>query len=423
MNTTHQRLFGLFVASRFALAMGLGSVLGLARGFAVSSALDPGSFGIYAVTTSLGLFIGPLLGLGKIEDTRKRFPRMFVDGDVHTILKTTDRITLLVIQRAVVIVALVMVGAGVWGRWDVVFSVAIIGVIATCTAWAAVLASALRAGRELGPLAAATVLRAIIAITLVIFAARNYGLQGALVAEAVATVLSSIVMRQMLMRFTTYPANISEPPEDEQNAKSIVSRDGMFVFLGGLAATAQIYLSRPAVGFFYSPLELGTFSFLMLFLTATTTGIGICDQAYGPKFVRMQHERAPIWQQLALLARYLLIIILSVATIAIAIMILQYFDVWPWSYYSKKYVISFGLLLPTFFLCMLQISSSIDWMLQSHNREQVLLWASVSSLLIFAFAAPVIHAFKFPFVYFLWAFCLAKGIQIMIQITGLLRLR
>lgn len=405
--------------------MGIGAVLGVLRGFVLAGILPADNFGFYAAVVAVGLFVAPLIGLGQIEEMRKRFPRLWVDGRFREITPIADRLMSIMATRAGIIVLVLGIGLLLAGHPTWALAVFAGGLVAFNQSGGAALASALRAGPDLTPMAAAALLRGISSFLLSIAGALAFGLNGAMIGEALGGLIGLFAARTMFTRMVRRHASVIEQqdatrdipepaaPAADRNRERRASRQGLQLLFGTLAISVPIYLTRPFVGVTYGLDDLGTFAFLMLFVQSVLTAVGITDQMIGPALVRMQHSGTVLARQIRTLFLYVAGIVALVALgLGLTFVLLTQSFL---ADYAAKYALTAELMLPIAVFAMLQVTSSLDWMLMAHDRESQVLRASLVYLAMFAVGTLFVVLSNQSLVVFLWVLAGAKAVQFATQ--------
>jgi hypothetical protein len=399
----------------YLLTMGGGAALSMVRGFLVAALLAAADFGVFAIFIALVAFSSPLVGLGRIEECRKRFPRLAADGHAAEIPSIADQLMLLCTGRTAAIAApfiLIFIAIDRFETALMAFSAAL---LLAGTAWVGILSSALRSGETVVYLGVATLLRAVAAFLIVGAGTYAFGLKGALLGEAIAAFAAGAIMRAMVaVSLPKVPlGTVDSVVSDGALQTSGVSSGGLLLFAGWMMASVPAYLNRPVVAALYDPQIAGTFAFLGLLMAAAMTGFAITEQISGPMLVRMQHQGLSIVQQ----AKYLLKFIGFVEIILVVFLILMFFMInLPMNeQFFHKYNIGIPYFLPVSLLCLLLASPKIDWIFISQDREIYSAIASMIYFLSFIASCIIAHRFGFSFAGFLWALTISKVIHIAAQ--------
>jgi hypothetical protein len=393
--------------------MGSAAALSLLRGFAVAAILPIADFGVYAIIVAIGAFSSNFLGLGRIEDTRKRFPRLFFDGQGGDVPSMADRLALLLGTRALTAVALCTGFVWLTGRLDFVVSIAACGLIAFSTGWASVAISAHRATGDYGTLATSTLWRALLALALGLSGAWYGGWFYAIAGEFLGGVLGALISRSYVGKLVGRTENLSEAiPESD-----IADKSGFLLFLSFSICAAPFYLDRLFVGHAFGATAAGTYGFLMLFVTGATVALGIAEQQLGPDIVKLRKESGKLTDQMALALRWILpfqlLMIIGMATVGV----IMFYG--PGSFLVTKFGLNPSLILAIALLCCLQITTTLDWILQSRDREIGALSASIFYFFVVAgFALWVIYA-ELGLTQFIFGLAVAKACHIAAQSVAL----
>lgn len=399
----------------YLLTMGGGAALSMVRGFLVAAILAAADFGIFAIFIALVAFISPLVGLGRIEECRKRFPRLAANGYAAEIATIADQLMLLCARRTAAIAAPFILIFVIMGHFETALMVVSASLLLAGTAWVGILSSALRSGESVIHLGVATLLRAIAALLIVGAGTYAFGLKGALLGEAIAAFAAGAIMRAMVsvsLRHTISAA-IHSGESDSASQTSGFSSGGLLLFAGWMMASVPAYLNRPVVAALYDPQIAGTFAFLGLLMTSAMTGFAITEQISGPTLVRMQHQGQSIGQQI----KYLIKFIGAVETVLIAFLIFTYalINSQITGIYFDKYNIGSSYFFPVSILCVLLASTKIDWIFISCDRELYSAIASMTYFLSFMVTCMVAYWFGVTFEGFLWALTVSKAIHISVQ--------
>ncbi|WP_332818465.1 hypothetical protein [Sphingopyxis sp.] len=396
----------------FFLLMAGSSALGLARAFVLAGLLTTEDFGRYAILMAIALFLSPLAGLGLIEETRKLFPRFFVDGRSAEIVGRADHVTRLVGLRIAALGAIATIALAVagWFWWASVS--AAMTLIAFGNAWSSIMASALRAGTTTLPLGVTSLLRASITLPLTVFAAVHFGLIGALWGEAIGAICGGAIMRAALRR----PSADASPAGAESHS-SRASHAGMLVFLGSALVSAPFYLNRPVAALALSAAEVGTLSFLLVLVGALQTTIAICDQVVGPRLVHWQHGGMNLARQ----KRRFFLIVTALAAISLAAFVAMWIGmhvplIAPM---IDKYALTESVIVPAAVLAALNITSTADWMLQAHDRERIITIAAAGNLTAFGVLTILIIAGTVEMEAYIWGLAGAKLCQLIVQLAAI----
>ena len=396
----------------FFLLMAGSSALGLGRAFVLAGLLTTEDFGRYAIMVAIAQFLSPLAGLGLIEETRKLFPRIFVDGRSAEIVGRADHVTRLVGMRMAalgLLITVILVAMG-WLWWASV--AAAMTLVAFGNAWSSIMASALRAGTNPLPLGWTSFIRASITLPLTVFAAIHFGLMGALWGEAIGAVLGGVIMRAALRR----------PPPDgsvtrAETYSSRASHAGMLVFLGSALVSAPFYLNRPVAALALSATQVGTLSLLLVLVGALQTTIAICDQVVGPRLVHWQHTGMDLARQ----KRRFFLVVAALAAISLAAFVAMWLGmhiplVVPM---IDKYALTGSVILPAAVLAALNITSTADWMLQAHDRERIITIAAAGNLAAFGVLTLLIIADAVGMEAYIWGLAGAKLCQLAVQLVAI----
>ena len=144
----------------FFLLMAGSSALALIRAFVLAGLLSREDFGRYAILIAVAMFLSSIPALGLVEESRKLFPRLFVEGRPSEIRGRADHVTRILAVRIIMVgvVATLIAWVAISPWWGA--ATALLMMIAFGNGWCSVMASALRAGTSTLPLGITSFLRA-----------------------------------------------------------------------------------------------------------------------------------------------------------------------------------------------------------------------------------------------------------------------
>lgn len=398
----------------FFLLMAGSSALALIRAFVLAGLLSREDFGRYAILIAVAMFLSSIPALGLVEESRKLFPRLFVEGRPSEIRGRADHVTRILAVRIIMVgvVATLIAWVAISPWWGA--ATALLMMIAFGNGWCSVMASALRAGTSTLPLGITSFLRASMTLPLTVAAAMHFGLMGALCGEAVGALAGGAVMRASLQRL--YPAD----GKDGSIYSHRASRAGLLVFFGGAFVSAPFYLNRPVAALAFSPAEVGTFGLLLVFVGALQAVTAICDQVIGPRLIHWQHGGMSMAQQKH---RFFLVIAALAALSLAAFGVIWIGTKLPLAApIADKYALTGAVLLPAAALAALNITSTADWMLQAHDRERIITIAAAENLAAFGVLTILVIAKSIGMETYIWGLAAAKLCQLGVQLAAIIRL-
>ena len=282
------KLGSMPASGRYVSIMAIAAGLSLVRGFFVAGILDLSSFGLYVTVVAVGMFSSLLVSFGETERTLKAFPRFWVARHCNEVIKRAEQSSKLMIRRAGVVLILLLTCVVVDDLRSLSYTGILVVLVALSAAVASLYASAIRATGEVDLLARNTLVRALIVIVLGVLGAYLYSWQGAILGEVLGTLLGILITRHSVIR-QTMQADQSNEVVDENDGVKIASDRGLWFFFAALFASAPVYLDRAFVATVFGDATVGTFGFLMLFVTGANTFTGIIIQKVGPNLIKMEY--------------------------------------------------------------------------------------------------------------------------------------
>jgi len=398
---------------RFFAQMGTASALSLVRGFLLAQLLTPNAFGMYAVLFALGTFSSSLLGLGEIERTNKRFPRLIVDGHGQQALGQADGIARLLAVRALVAAAALALVTPFVTSWDWTTGLVAATAIALGAGLQAIFMSIHRAVGELPTLGRATLARTVLALLFAVAGGYLASWQGALAGEFLGALTGAAISR-------AYARRVSASVEPPKSAPAAIDENS-WLFLAFLVGSVPIYLDRFTVSLLYGADTAGTYGLLMLFVTAAVTLSTIVVQKVGPQLVRLERAGTPLRRQLGLAVAWCAA--LSGASF-LGMVCAAALLAGPFASLAAKYSLTAPLIGATTLLCCLQVSMVLDWVLLSQDRERQVFQAAAAYVATLALGIGTLWVLEAALVWFLWVMALAKLLHVaMLLLYILLRAR
>lgn len=397
---------------RFFGLMGVASAVSLTRGFAIAALLDPASFGTYAVVVASGAFGSTLISAGRVEQTMKSYPRLWVNGAHGEVVARSDATAGLLIRRSAILAAAIALAATTlpaqadW-LWLALGAV----VVAAATAAVSLYASAHRATLDLPSMGAVTLQRASLSISLGCTGALLFSWPGAVAGEIIAAWSGMMLSRRKTVALARAGEAALAPAQ--ALAASNDPAGGRWLFASTLAASGPAYLDRPFVAALWGPAAAGSYAFLMLFVTCANVVVGIAAQKVGPQFIRMAHAQEPVRQLVCLATRWIGVCLAS-TLIGLALAGFSLLK-WPLNGLGNEYGVQGPLLAAIAILCSFQVSVFLEWLLISLDRERDVFLASATHIVVACAAAWFTHWLGGTMMTLLFGLAAAKFFQIVVQ--------
>lgn len=394
--------------------MAVAAGVALVRGFFVAGILDVPSFGLYVTLVAAGMFSSVLISFGENERTIKIFPRLWV-GQRHRgeMIRQADRSCQFMMFRAGVVLVLLLVCMLVDGLRYLSQMGIFVVLVALSAALVSLYASAIRATGEVDLLARNTLLRSLIVILLGVIGAFFFNWQGAILGEVSGALLGVLITRYSVIQQTKrFDQNNGAV---EQSAEVNISSDGgLWLFFAALLASAPVYLDRAFVASVFGATVVGTFGFLMLFVTGANTFTGIIAQKVGPQLVKMEHSGGSVTAQIKYALRWLTLVWLVSIVGMMAVTLALVFG--PAQYFFEKFNLDLNLIAATAMLCILQIGVIADFIMISRNQERAIFFAACWYLMAIGVVVLLVLWLKLALVNFIWLLALAKLFHIAAQV-------
>lgn len=358
--------------------MAAAALVSLVRGFTVAAVLPPEEFAVYAVAVATGTLFAGILSFGLIEGTIKHFPRLVLAGGAAKLLGMADSGTRQLANRT--IVGLPFLGVVLYlldsSQPFLFFAIA---AIAFGTAWLSLLASAQRAMLNAINVALANGVRAFLYLGLALLGAFYLGLNGALIGEIVAALLSALASRMIfkstLGRQKHQPVRSSASPEPPPRPFALEA--GRNVFLANSALTIPVYLDRAFVASVFGIQEAATYAVLALFASGATVLVSIVVQKVAPEIIVRAQSGTPISGLLSLAARWSA----AVATAWIcALVVAGWLSTTDRLAFLSEYNLTTELLIAILVLGCVQVASIFEFILLAYDRERAFLGLAIGYL-------------------------------------------
>lgn len=406
----------MWASSRYIGVMSFAAMLALLRGFAIAGILDIASFGLYATILATGMFLSALVSFGEIERTIKSFPRLWmVEGLRRTVVDQADKSARVMVLRSTGVV-LLLVACGFFDALKYFSEMAVFAVlIALNVALSSLYASAIRATGEIELLARNTLIRAVLVILFGLSGAYLFGWKGAIIGEVAATMVGALITRYSVVQKAPTQRHHDSLGESSHNdvVEGLLVDRGLWLFWAGLLASAPVYLDRAFVASVLGAEVVGTFGFLMLFVTGANALTGIISQKIGPQLIKMQHLGDSLGEQIRFAVRWLLVIwVMCVTGIGVASLSL-FFE--PAQYFFAKFALNSGLIFATAAMSLLQVGVVLEFLLISRNQERAIFFTACGYLLSAGMAAFFVFLMGWPLLSLLWGLVIAKGIHVAVQ--------
>jgi len=404
----------MWSSSRYVVIMSFAAMIALVRGFIVAGILELFSFGLYATIVAVGMFSSALVSFGEIERTIKTFPRLWVEErHRRSVVDRADKSAWVMILRAAAFFAFLLTCT----LADAIRSFAQMGMFVALIALGAALsslyASAIRATCDVELLARNTLFRALIVLLFGLSGAYYFSWQGAILGEVSGAIIGVLITRHSVLGKMTFPAANDKYIRENDGIPAPPDR-GLWLFFAGLLASAPVYLDRAFVASVLGAAMVGTFGFLLLFVTGANTFAGIIAQKVGPQLVKMQHLGDPLSAQIRYAMRWLALISVICIVGMIVVAFLLFFG--PGQYFYIKFQLNIKLICAAAVLCSLQTGVILDFILISRNQERAVFIAACWYILAFGVVVWVVLWLRLSLVDFVWLLALAKLFHIVAQV-------
>jgi O-antigen/teichoic acid export membrane protein len=404
----------IFADSRYIVIMSFAAMIALVRGFIVAGILDLTSFGLYATVVAVGMFSSAIVSFGEIERTLKIFPRLWVlEGYRRSVVERADESAWVMILRAGIFFMFFLICTFLDEIKFLTQTGMLVALIALSVGLSSLYASAIRATGDVELLARNTLFRALIVLVFGLLGAYYFSWQGAILGEILGAIVGVLVTRYSVLGKITIPIvngkhirkNAGIPPQSDK---------GLWLFFAGLLSSVPVYLDRAFVASVFGDAMLGTFGFILLFVTGANTFTGIIAQKVGPQLVKMEHLGGTINDQIRYASRWVALISV-ICTIGMAlVMLLLFFG--PARYFFEKFYLDLNLICATAVMCILQIGVILDSILISRNQEREIFIAACLYILIIGMVVWFTLWVKLSLVDFVWLLVLTKLLHIATQL-------
>jgi O-antigen/teichoic acid export membrane protein len=407
------KLSQLWGGASYISVMAVAAGISFIRGLFVAAILDVPSFGMYATFIAAGMFSSMLLSFGENEQTIKNFPRLWASNFLRVeIKKRADFSCRIMSFRASFFLLSLLFCLFI----DSLKSIAQIGILIVLLALSAALSSlyvsAIRATGDLKLLSRNTLARSLIVILFGVIGAVFLNWKGAIAGEIFGSIISILYTRHHVIKQAKHHANVNKPFV-EHYSKKILPDGGFWIFIASLFVALPVYLDRTVIASIFGHSEVGTYSFLMLFVAGVNVFVGIIAQKVGPHIIKMEHLGNPLSAQIKYALKWLMVILVVIflgMTLATVIILFG-----PGRYFFDKFNLNLELIFATLALSMLQIAMVADFIMISRNRERELFISACAYLMILSILVFFIFWRNITLVNLIWFLALAKLFHITIQ--------
>jgi len=410
-------MVGKWASGKYITTMLFAAMIALIRGFVVAGILDVASFGLYATVLATGMFLSTLVSFGEVERTVKSFPRLWmVETLRRSVVERADRSAMRMLIRSVAVLLLLLVCSliDVLNYFSEMAMLAVL--IALNAALSSLYASAIRATGEVSLLARNTFIRAVIVILFGLSGAYLFGWKGAIVGEVAAAFLGALITRYSVVQQSPrvkVHASFAESLANKASENLLID-NGFWLFWAGLLASAPIYLDRAFVASALGSEMVGTFGFLMLFVTSANAFTGIIIQKIGPQLIKMQHAGDALGLQVRFAIRWLFLIWGVYVMGMVLASLLLFFK--PALYFVDKFALNIDLMGATAALSLLQVGVVLEYILISRNQERAIFLTACGYLICAGVVAFFVFLANAPLSDLLWLLVVAKGIHVAAQV-------
>jgi hypothetical protein len=368
------------------------SALSFCKSIALAAIVPTIAFGQYSLFTALALFSSILVDSGGTYISSKTFPRLWRDGRNPEVLYASQSLIYRILRRSLIALllgSLLFLSAG-YSRW--IYGYLLVVVLASQVAFSSVQSSTLRASGDHLALAKSALVRSLLVLFLACLGGYFFSAYGALLGDSFGFFLSFIYVSR-LTNGLDHGSSIATPLRIDKLIAMGSLRGGEPLRLAALISAIPAYLDRVFVSLAFGMEAVGQYSFLMLFVTASSVVSGIGAQKLGPVIVAQAYIDCNSQHTNTLLSRsckYALIRqMLITLTVGIGGLVILFYT--PLAFQVTRYSIPASGVIAAFALSLFSVSIYFDWIMMAGNSERYILRSNLIYIALYAIALFVLR--------------------------------
>lgn len=368
------------------------SALSFCKSIAIVAIVPSIAFGKYSLVVALALFSSILVDSGGTYISSKTFPRLWRDGRKSEVLYASKSLIYRILKRSLIALffgSLLLLSVG-YSRW--IYDYILVVVLASQVAFSSVQSSTLRASSDHLALAKSALVRSLLVLFFACLGGYFLSAYGALLGDSLGFFLSFIYVSRLTSGLD-HGSSIDTPLHIDKLTAMESLRGGEQLRLAALISAIPVYLDRVFVSLAFGMEVLGQYSFLMLFVTASSVVSGIGAQKLGPAIVAQAYMDGNSQHTNNLLSRsckYALIRQM-LATLSVAICGLALLFYTPLAFQVARYSIPTSGVISAFALSLFSVSIYFDWIMMADNSERYILRSNLLYIALYAIALLVLR--------------------------------
>lgn len=394
------------------------AALAMLRGVLVAEASTGADFSRYAVTLSTGYFLGYLLSFGAVEESYKQFPRLVAQGGFTAILVPTNRVFGQLGSRGgVLVVASLALWLVTGSNWFVELGLAFMfGLI---TSYTSAVASVQRALSNHGRLAAANLMRSVIAFVLVVPAAYLWGIRCVIAAELVAGALGVLASCKLagLRLQNLNGLRLSLHLATNGIFCHATANKGLLVSISAIITSVPYYLDRKFVALTFTTSVAASYALMAIFLSVATLLINTIAQRIGAESIKMVLGATSLVPAIRYVVRWSLLGVGVWCLFMLVVSVAFHFKLLPEG--LLKYNIALENLYPLTVIGALSVTGLIEFLLLAVDDEWKIFRSALVYLTVIIIFCLIVWLFSLTMQQFLWLFVVARVIYLSLLCASL----
>ena len=382
----------------------LSSLIFFIKGIVLALYMESSMYGTYVSIYAISIFIGSIMSFGIVEETIKNFPRLWVKNEKSKINIEFNKIRIKLVKRSLLISPICLFCTYYTvGKFDFLIT-AISIFISFSTSYFSLYASFIRSTGSINKMSEMQFVRAISSITLVFIATffNNWGI--VFLFDALASLIS--LVNCWLIKKHLISKNINN---------IFHKRGGLLIYFSYILTSLPSYFDKFLIGKIFGFSIAASFSVHLILVQVSTIFCNIISQKVGPDLIKLQFVTKNNVTVLWHLLKWVIIFFLINTFFIIFFYSVVKLNIFP--SFSKKYSINNIYIIICGFIAFLQVTSLIEFLMISLDKEKYILIGSVIFFLTIITSFLICFLFNLPLLFYLLSILFSKLLQFIYQIS------
>lgn len=378
------------------------SGFGLLKLVVLAYLLDPAEYGGYVALFGAATLSAALMSFGLIEETIKKYPRKWADGERKSIISDSKGRGKVLVLRFVLLLGVLIPIALIANHSTKIIEIVFFCTIGVGSALLSLVASLFRATGSKKALQRFSLWRSGFAFGLATAFGTLWGFHGALVGESIAALLS-ISLSFVTLRKLYYNDQHDAGQSDQSDERATGHRK---LYIANTFTASTTMADRSIVAFALGPVSAGTYGVIMILPQISQMLVNVVSQYIGPYVIKLVHKGDMDTSKSSSLIYQTCLLAALVSVIGFTLFALSELE--SVSSFFEKYSLTGAFLVLACILSVAQIAALIEFHLIARDAEHLVFKCSIMANSMFFFTFAICSQRQLDVEYFIASAATAK---------------